>query len=92
MGTLGETMAQNERNEEAAKRMYLDGITDPHEIASNLGCPVQHVHNWIEWGNWDGNSSKKTSSNEGRFMSAVKTVGIIIFWVVLIAILIQQCS
>lgn len=53
MGTLGETMAQNERNEKATKALYLKGVTDPYEIASRLGCPVQHVMNWINWGKWD---------------------------------------
>jgi uncharacterized protein YjcR len=53
MGNLGDTMAQNERNEDAAKKMYTNGTTDPHEIASRLGCPVQHVMNWIKWGKWD---------------------------------------
>jgi len=46
-------MAQNERNEDAAKKMYMSGTKDPHVIASRLGCPVQHVINWIKWGKWD---------------------------------------
>ena len=46
-------MNLNERNEAKAKEMYLSGTRDPETIAQRLNCSVQHVKNWIKWGNWE---------------------------------------
>jgi len=50
---LMEQLMQNEKNEDAAKAIYLKGTTDPFTISETLGCPVQHVLNWIENGKWE---------------------------------------
>lgn len=50
---LSETMAHNEKNEDAAKEMYFNGITDAQTIANKLNCPLQYVQNWIKNGDWE---------------------------------------
>ena len=47
---IQEQMLYNERYKDAAKAMYLKRVSDPYEIASRFGCPVQHLINWINWG------------------------------------------
>ena len=91
--TLQEQLKLNERNKNAAEKMYFNGITDPYEIASILGCPVQHVFTWIEsetWGVKYGEKKKEVEEKSGS--SFLNLIGTIIFWIIVIAVIVQTCD
>lgn len=68
-------MDLNEANEAKAKEMFFSGITDPEKIARILGCPEQHVNNWIRLGKWNqqNNSSYQPETHSPKIHEAYKS-------------------
>jgi len=79
---LSEQLLQNQRNEDAAREMYASGITNPHNIAEKLGCPVHHVQNWIkpvQMQDANKTTGKKTKSNGWVIFIVIAVVAYLIF-------------